>query len=68
MGGFYHYECWLELGRQRIVKAVLPRRAPDQPSKPPASTPDQLTMTFDSLYERQERRRRLSARIEGWCP
>jgi len=36
MGGYYHYECWLELGRDNVMMAVIRRRS-DNPVPAPAN-------------------------------
>lgn len=50
MGGYYHYECWLELGRERVHDAST-RHAPVNPVPSPASDRNQVHPQLDLFTE-----------------
>jgi len=43
MGGYYHYECWLELGRDNLMFAFT-RRGSDSSVLTPAKKQNQLDL------------------------
>jgi len=73
MGGYYHYECWLELGRQNVRDAVQKHRVqitsdvPDKPVPAPATGfGSQIEIAWNQEYlDARERRRAIQARMEA---
>jgi len=73
MGGYYHYECWLELGRQNTVDAmrkhsvqIIPSEVPDKSVPAPALDTRIADRWNEEHRAAGERRRVIQARLEGF--